>query len=40
MRRYKMRCRFCIFFKVENGVGFCELFKHTTHSENTCEERK
>ena len=38
MRRYKIRCRFCIFYKVVNGRGYCDLFKITTFEGSSCEE--
>ena len=40
MRRYKIRCRFCIFFKLVDGRGYCELFKCPTFEGASCEERK
>lgn len=40
MRRYKIYCRFCLFYKTVNGHGYCELFKRPTSENYSCEERK
>lgn len=27
MKRYKIRCRFCIFFRLVDGRSYCDLYK-------------
>ena len=39
MRRYKIRCRFCIFFRIVNGCGHCDLFGIQVQENFSCEER-
>lgn len=40
MRRYKIHCRFRIFYKIVNGYGYCELFNVRVSENYSCEERK
>lgn len=40
MRRYKISCCFCIFYKIVNGSGYCDVFKIKVHENYSCEERK
>lgn len=40
MRRYKIRCRYRIFYKIVDGSGYCDIFKRSTTENYSCEERK
>lgn len=40
MRRYKIRCRYCIFYNIVNGFGYCDIFKIKVSENDSCEERR
>lgn len=40
MRRYKIRCRYCIFYNADNGFGYCGIFKIHVSENDSCEERR